>query len=202
MIVTELKRVRGSLYRLSLDGEDAGTIDAHTFDEAGLRLDSSISEEAWKALQEQSARHRAKNKALYLLSLRDRSRGELMSKLKDEAGEAMAEETVAWLQEHGFLDDEQLAVRWAADLSARKSYPRRRVEQELIARGFERETAREAAAGLKTEDYILALALLKKKYYNKMTTEEGRRKTMAALARYGFSREAIRRAFDNWEIEE
>lgn len=202
MIVTDIKRVRGSLYQVELDGEDAGTIDRHTADEAGLRLDSSISEDEWRGLQEQSVRSRAKNKALYLLSLRDRSRGELFDKLKEEAGPEMAQETVERMEELGFLDDERLAARWAADLSQRKCYPRRRVEQELLSRGFARDTAREAAAALETEDHTLALALLRKKYYNKMASEDSRRKTAAALARHGFSREAIRRAFDNWEIEE
>ena len=202
MRITEVKRVRGSLYRVWLDDEDAGSVDVRTWDESGWKLDSDISEEEWEALCERSARNRAKNKALYLLSLRDRSRGELFGKLKEEAGEDIARDTVEQMEAYGFLDDERLAARWAEDLSGRKCYPRRRVAQELVARGFTRDTAQEAADAIETEDHVLALAMLRKRYYNKMTSEDGRRKTAAALARYGFPREAIRRAFDNWENED
>lgn len=202
MVITAQERMRGSLYRLELDGEPAGTVDKRTFDEAGYRLGGEITQEAWEELQERSARNRAKEKALYLLSQRDRPRGELLKKLQPEAGEEIAQETVGRLEEMGLLDDDALALRWAGDLSRRKCYPRRRVEQELTARGFDRDTARRAAEELETEDHTLALALLHKKYYNKMTTEDGRRKTAAALARYGFSSQAVRYALEHWETED
>ncbi len=202
MVITAQERMRGSLYRLELDGEPAGTVDKRTFDEAGYRLGGEITQEAWEELQERSARNRAKEKALYLLSQRDRPRGELLKKLQPEAGEEIAQETVDRLEEMGLLDDDALALRWAGDLSRRKCYPRRRVEQELTARGFDRDTARRAAEELETEDHTLALALLHKKYYNKMTTEDGRRKTAAALARYGFSSQAVRYALEHWETED
>lgn len=202
MVITAQDRVRGSLYRLELDGEPAGTIDKRTFDEAGYRLGGEITQAAWEELKERSARNRAKEKALYLLSQRDRPRGELLKKLQPEAGEEIAQETVDRLEEMGLLDDDSLALRWAGDLSRRKCYPRRRVEQELTARGFDRDTARRAAEELEAEDHTLALALLHKKYYNKMTTEDGRRKTAAALARYGFSSQAVRYALEHWETED
>ncbi len=202
MVITAQERMRGSLYRLELDGEPAGTIDKRTFDEAGYRLGGEITQAAWEELQERSARNRAKEKALYLLSQRDRPRGELLKKLQPEAGEEIARETVDRLEETGLLDDDALALRWAGDLSQRKCYPRRRVEQELTARGFDRDTARRAVEELETEDHTLALALLHKKYYNKMTTEDGRRKTAAALARYGFSSHAVRYALEHWETED
>lgn len=202
MVITERETIRRQLYRVELDGEPAGTIDRRTLDEAGYRQGDTITEAAWQALLEASARNRAREKALYLLSMRDRSKGELIRKLAEESGEEIAAQTADRMEELGFLDDDALARRWAADLSRRKCYPRRRVEQELTARGFDRDTAHEAAAETQTEDSFLALELLRKKYYNKMATEDGRRKTTAALARYGFSYEAIRRAMQNWEIED
>ncbi len=202
MVITERETIRRQLYRVELDGEPAGTIDRRTLDEAGYRLGDSVTESEWQALKEASARNRAREKALYLLSLRDHSKGELVRKLTEEAGEEIAAQTADRMEELGFLDDEALSRRWAADLSRRKCYPRRRVEQELTAKGFDRETAREAAAQTLTEDSVLALELLRKKYYNKMATEDGRRKTTAALARYGFSYEAIRRAIHNFQIED
>lgn len=202
MVITKRDVIRRQLYQVELDGEPAGTIDRRTLDEAGYQQGDTITQTAWQTLLEVSACNRAKEKALYLLSMRDRSKGELIRKLAEESGEEIAAQTADRMEELGFLDDEALARRWAADLARRKCYPRRRVEQELTARGFDRDTAREAAAQTQTEDSFLALELLRKRYYNKMATEDGRRKTTAALARYGFSYEAIRRAMQNWEIED
>ncbi len=202
MIITNMKRLRGSLYEVELDGRPAGQIDRRTMDEVGYGVDVTITEEAWQTLCEQSVRNRAKDKGLYLLSLRDRSRGELLRKLKEEFDEDVAADTVERLAELGFLDDEALAERWAADLSRRKCYSRTRVEQELVKRGFDREVARNAAANLDEEDVGKALALLRKKYYNRMTSEDGRRKTMAAMLRYGFSAATVRRAFDELDAGE
>ena len=202
MIITGLERKRGSLYIVSLDGEVVGEIDRRTMDESGYGVDSDLSVEQWQQLQEQSAYNRAKDKALYWLSLRDRSRGELLRKLKEITDEQIAVDTVERLTELGLLNDDALAARWAVELSRQKHFSRRRVEQELVRRGFDREVARAAVEELDAEDTTQALAIIRKKYYNKMMTEDGRRKTMAALGRYGFSSTTIRRAFENWEIED
>jgi regulatory protein len=200
--ITDMRRVRGSLYEVELDGEPAGKVDRRTMDDAGWRVDSTLTQRQWEDLLELSTRNRCKDKALFWLSLRDRSRGELLRKLKEEYDADLAGETVDRLAELGLLDDESLAARWAAELVRRKHFSRRRVEQELLLRGFDRETARQAAAGVETDDGEQALAILRKKYYNHMQSEDGRRKAAAALMRYGFSRDAVRRAFEDWENED
>ena len=212
MIITELRRRRGQLILLVLDGEPAVTVDARTLNESPYRVGSSLDDEALRVLLEESGRRRAREKALYLLSLRDHSREELRRKLSGEAGETAAAETAARMEELGLVNDEDYARRLARELRLRRHYPRRRTVQELTARGVGRETAEEAADAAETEDWIQALELLRKKYYNRLHDDDGRRKTAAALARQGFGFEDIRRALqaydendgeknDAWDIE-
>ena len=68
--------------------------------------------------------------------------------------------------------------------------------QELTARGVDREIALQAAGEPETDDAALALELLRKKYYNRLQTEEDRRRVRAALARRGFGGGDIRRAME------
>ena len=63
------------------------------------------------------------------------------------------------------------------------------------------QTARAAVEDLSCEDFQQALALLRKKYYNKLKTPEDCRRTMAALARRGFAYTAIRRAMQELGAE-
>ena len=169
MIITEIRKRRGTLYLLVLDGEPAMTVDARTFDESPYRPGGVIDDGQLRELLEQSARRRAREKALYLLSLRDHSRAELEDKLRRGEGR---------------------------ELRLRKRYPLRRTVQELTARGGDREIALQAAGEPETDDAALALELLRKKYYNRLQTEEDRRRVRAALARRGFGGGDIRRAME------
>ncbi len=195
MIITEVRRRRRSVYLLVLDGQEGPTVDVRTFDESVYKAGTPISEEGLELLLKTSEYNRARERALYLLGLRDYACRELEKKLLTEARPEIAAQVIARLAEVGLLDDERYAARMAQSLSRSKGYPKRRVVQELQRRGVDREMAGYAAEELEIADFQQALALIEKKYYNKMTDRPSREKVMAALARRGFSFEAIRQAF-------
>lgn len=56
MIITEIRKRRGTLYLLVLDGEPAMTVDARTFDESPYRPGGAIDDGQLRELLEQSAR--------------------------------------------------------------------------------------------------------------------------------------------------
>lgn len=194
IIETAIRRRR--LYLLRLDNETEYTVDRRTLDESSYRVGSDITAEQLDALLAQSQYNRARERALYLLGLRDYACGELEQKLHTEATPAIAAAVVARLQEVGLLDDAAYARRLARHLTEYKQYPRRRVEQELRRRGIDSATVCDAMGQLESDDFQQALALLEKKYYNKLNTPEDRRRTTAALARRGFTYTAIRRAME------
>lgn len=194
MTITEIRRRRRSLELLVLDGAEGPLIDRRTLEESPYRTGSVLTEEELETLKKRSEYNRAHDRALYLLGLRDYSCRELAKKLMPEASETVAETVVARLADVGLLNDESYALRLAASLAQYKQYPRRRIEQELQQRGIDRETARRAAEETDCDDFQQALALVRKKYYNKVNDREAQQKTIAALARRGFSFEAARRA--------
>lgn len=196
MKITETAIRRRRLYLLRLDDGTEHTVDRQTFDESPYRVGSDISEEQLDVLLTRSQYNRARERALYLLGLRDYACGELEQKLHTEASPEIAAAVVARLREVGLLDDRQYAARLARHLAEYKQYPRRRIEQELRRRGIDPLTASIAAEGVDCDDFQQALALLEKKYYNKMKTPEDRRRVTAALARRGFSFGSIRRAME------
>ena len=103
MIITDVRKRRGRLYQLYLDGEPAVTVDAAAFDESPYRMGGRIDDDQLRELLEAGSRRRAREKALYLLSMRDHSRGELEQKLRQTAGAQAAEETAARMEELGLV---------------------------------------------------------------------------------------------------
>ena len=194
MTITEIRKRRGRLYLLVLDGEPAMTVDIRTFEESPYRVGSSLSEEELRALLDESGRRRAEEKAVYLLSRGDHSRRGLEEKLRRFSDREAAAQAAQRMEELGYVNDERYALRLARDLTERKLYPRRRAVQELCARGVDRELAVRAVEETEKEDLDKALELIVKKHYNRLHDEDGRRKAGAALARYGFDGGTIRRA--------
>ena len=196
MRIIEVSRRRRQLYLLTIEGGDLIEVDVRTFDESPYRAGCDVTEEQLNTLLATSQRNRARERALYLLGLRDYSCHELEQKLYTEATPEIAAVVVERLQEVGLLDDERYAARLARSLSEGKHYPRRRIEQELRRRGISNVLVQAVVCDLEGEDFEQALALLQKKYYNKLNDPDSRRRVIAALARRGFSYGAIRRAMD------
>lgn len=205
MLIEEMKKRRGRLADLLLDDGRTVTLDIRAWEESPYRVGGTLTEEQLTALCEEAAERRAREKALYLLSLRDHSRGELARKLRRDADTQTAEAVAERMEELGLVDDARYAERMARDLAERKLYPKNRIVQELRARGVDGETARAAAEELDCDDLRQALALIEKKQYNRRVDREGLRKTAAALGRYGFGADTIRRAVqalrDDYENE-
>ena len=196
MKIIEVSRRRRQLYLLTMEGGEDTEVDVRTFDESPYREGCDITEEQLHSLLTTSQRNRARERGLYLLGLRDYSCHELEQKLYTEATPEIAAAVVERLREVGLLDDERYAARLARSLSEGKHYPRRRIEQELRRRGISTVLIQTVVSDLEGEDFEQALALLQKKYYNKLNDPDSRRRVIAALARRGFSYGAIRRAMD------
>lgn len=194
ILETAIRRRR--LYLVRLDDGTEQTVDRQTLDESPYRVGEEITPEQWERLLESSQYNRARERALYLLGLRDYACRELEQKLLTEASPEIAAQVVARLAEVGLLDDARYAARMARYFSEFKQYPHRRIVQELCRRGVSAAIAQEAVAEIDGTDFQQVLALLEKKYYNKMNTLDERRRVEAALARRGFGYTAIRRGME------
>lgn len=202
MHITEVKPLRRQLYQIVGEDGETAQIDRRTFDESGFAEGSTLSEQAWESLLEESRRRRARETALYLLSVKERSRAELQEKLRQEAGAELAEETARQMEALGLVDDTSYAERLAEDLRRIRHFSCRRTEQELRHKGIDREVAAAAAAAVDTTDEEQALALLRKKRYNKECDEKIRRRMADLLARHGYDYETVRRALEQAEKAE
>ena len=131
--------------------------------------------------------------ALALLEFRDRTERELRQKLKErEYSAEEINETVLFLKEYRYLDDEAYVDRYIRSCAARKS--RRQIRADLERKGVSREIIDLQLQEKTVDEDSQIRKLLQKKY----------RRIMGALGRRGFSGEAIRKAMESMreELEE
>ncbi len=196
MRITAMDRRRAQLYAVTWEDGTVEMLDVRTMDEAGYTVGSDLSVDGIALLKAASMRRRAREKALYLLSVRDHSRRELQEKLLTACDADTAQRTVEQLEELGLLDDAAYAARLVQDLTAVKRSSRRQTLQTLQQRGIERDLAEEAVEAAEIDDFEQALALLRQKRYNRDCDEKQRRRMADFLARRGFSYDVIRRAMN------
>ncbi|HBM48302.1 regulatory protein RecX [Clostridium sp. AM42-4] len=180
------------------DKADADIVQA----EEGQKLHGQFWKTAKAKKSSQSGRFARSEKtarecALALLEFRDRTERELRQKLKErEYGPEEIEETVLFLKEYRYLDDEAYAGRYIRSCASRKS--RRQIRADLERKGVSREVIdlsfQEEAVD---EESQIEKLLLKKGYEpGKRMEPADYRRLMGTLGRRGFSSEAIRRVTD------
>ena len=199
MVVTALKQSSPGRFLVEFDGGETlrSTLEAVT--DARLYVGMELDEEAFEELKRSSSKALDRQKALEMLSRRPYSRRELKDKLlRRGTDEQSVDECIAWLDEHGFLDDGEYAGAVARHYSA-KGYGAGRVKSELRRRGIERELADETLAELpeNTEkiDAYIARRLSDPK------DRDSVRKIGAALFRRGYSWEEIRAALRRFDSD-
>lgn len=143
--------------------------------------------------------------ALALLEFRDRTERELRQKLKErEYSAEEINETVLFLKEYRYLDDEAYADRYIRSCAARKS--RRQIRADLERKGVSREIIDLQLQEKTVDEDSQIRKLLQKKGYvpGKRLEAAEYRRIMGALGRRGFSGEAIRKAMESMreELEE
>ncbi len=195
MIITDVQPRRHRLSQLFIDGEAAVKVDTETWLRSGLMPGDEIDDERLHQLLQDSAAHRAHEKALYLLEHRAHSKKELERKIARaefdrEAAHAAAER----MEELGLIDDEQYARRLAQELFTRKKFGVRRVRQELQQKGID-----DALIALVLEEFSpeqdetveKIRDIIERKYPMAQEDEKVRRRAVAALQRYGYKLEDI-----------
>ena len=199
MVVTALKQSSPGNIIVEFEGGETlrSTLGAVT--DARLYVGMELDDEAFEEFRRESSKALDRQKALELLSRRSYSRKELFDKLlRRGASEQSAEDCVAWLSEHGFLDDGEYAGAVARHYTA-KGYGASRIKSELRRRGVERELADETLAELPENTEKLDAYIARR--LTDPNDRDSVRKISAALFRRGYSWEEIRAALRRSQTE-
>lgn len=154
---------------------------------------NELSEEQYNRILEEILLKRGKERALYYLKDRDRTEYEIRKKLKEGFyPQQVVDQIINFLTEYHFLDDLDLGRRYIETYGNQRS--RKRLEFDLLKKGLKQEQIRMLLEDCEVcEDRQIRAFLQKKGYMPESTTPKDKAKLVAALARKGFSFDAVYR---------
>ncbi len=197
MEITAIEPRKKGLSQLYIDGEAAVKLDTETLLKRGIRPGREITDEELYDLIQASDNRRANEKALYLLEHRSHSKKELEDKIvRTAASREAAKAAAEHMEALGLINDERYARDFAHSLFTHKKFGKRRVGQELRLKGIDKELIDEILAEYDDGDETARTIreLLEKKYRGFDGDEKIKRRAIAALQRYGYSYDEIKRA--------
>lgn len=193
-----IKEGKGNKIHIYVDEEYRATVDSDYWYSEKYRNYKEINEEELTELFDAVSFRRAYNKGLDLLSRRPHGTKELIKKLCEKGhGKEPAEKACDRLLELGLLNDEEFARLLANELYERKGYGIKRINQELIFRGIDREIAENTIESLDIDTQTRIILVIKKKYINKINDEKGRKRAIDGLMRLGYSYSDIKSALNS-----
>lgn len=202
-MILSVKQGKGNKIHIYVDEEYRATVDSDYWYSEKYRNSKEINEEELTELLDAVSFRRAYNKGLDFLSRRPYGTKELIKKLCEKGHEKeSAEKACERLTELGLLNDEEFARILASDLLERKNYSIKRIQQELSFRGINREIVENTVDSLDNDPQSSIIIIVKKKYMNKIGDEKGRRRTVDALVRLGYSYSDIKNALNTIDEEQ
>ncbi len=196
-MILSVKQGNANKIHIFIDDEYRATVDSDYWYSEKYRNLKEITQEELTELLDAVSFRRAYNKGLDFLSRRAYGTKELIKKLCEKGHEKeAAEKACERLTELGLLNDEEFARILANELFERKNYSIKRIKQELIFRGIDREIAENTANCLDNNPETRIILIVKKKYINKIGDEKGRKRTIDALLRLGYSYSDIKNALN------
>ena len=199
MTITSIRQTAPGRLTVTLEGGEEIKTTLGVVTDRRLFSGRELDEEAAASLRLDSARALAREKALSYVSQRQMSRKELRDKLRQKGfDEDTAESCVAWLLDHGLLDEESYAAAIVRHYAA-KGYGPGRIRTELIRRGIPRELQEDALNAMPEPDSKIDRFIAAR-----LRDPEDRdevRKLTAALFRRGFSGEEIRSALRRFQAD-
>lgn len=192
MTVTAVLPRRKSLCALYIDGEYALNLDKSVLAENCVREGMCLTDEKLHSLIIQSDEKRAKERALYLLSYRSHTKKELYTKLQRDFSEDLSLSVCERMEELGLLDDEAFAKRYANDLLTVKRLSKHAALYKMLEKGLDRELCEFCLEEANIDPCEQIAQIIEKKYAKTLGTENGVKKTVAALLRKGYSYSDVR----------
>lgn len=197
MEITGLSEYKGDTWCVELDGGQRIYVNEAVVNDFLLSKGKHIDAELLDRLKDADTLRKAKKRALYLLGSREYCREELYKKLRASYTEEVARAAADYMQEYGYVNDEDYAPRLAEYLIRTKRLGLRRVRYEMLRRGLDECLVEDVLSEYDDDEIDEEItALLSRKYYSKIQDIDDRRRTIAAMARRGYDYRAVKRCIE------
>ncbi len=191
MKIEKIEKYKGKTYGVYFDDAEPIFINSEIVSEYHLKAGTEMPESALAEVVRANDLRRARERALYLLDLREYSYIELFKKLEVNYDEDICYEVLNRLCELGLVDDRRYAERLGEYYITTKGFGIYRASQEMYRKGISKELISEVLEQYEDDTAVRLYELVKAKYERYMTDEKGINKVKNSLMRRGFSYEDI-----------
>ena len=201
MKILEIQRDKKHTVRVGFDNGKAFNFDLDYWNDICLHENDVLDESELNHHLKESDYIRAKSRGMWFLDRADYSEKKLYEKIvAGGISNTAAARAVSRLKELGLVDDEKLARRLAeqmsnANISKRESYAK------LYNKGIPTTIIKYVLEDTEFDELSQVIAVIEKKYYNKITDNSQTQKIYAALVRKGFSYSVVRDAIKKYTQE-
>lgn len=199
--VVSVSPYKGATVKIELEGREPVFMNRETVDKFGLRAGADLPLSALGQMMEEEQYRKARERALYLLDIRDYSYVDMYKKLEGAYGEDVAFRVMDRLVELGAINDRRYAEGLTRHYVEVKGFGRYRAFREMRGKGLTAEVIN-AALDEYDEDFWFGrlYELVEKKYLRYLEDEKGVNRVKNALVRYGYSFDLIKQVLA--QIEE
>lgn len=188
--------IRQGYIEVEVDGASIGALLERQCAERGLAVGMHLDEEGVEELRAATHLGEALALANRFLAHRPRATAEVRARLRRERFDpAVIDECLGELERQHLLDDRRFASLWVDNRVAFSPRSARSLQQELRAKGIEREVIEETLAGTGADnnDAELALEAGRRRLHamSRLDEESFRRRMGGFLSRRGFAYEAV-----------
>ena len=206
--ITQITRQVKNKTRVSIfvDGDYFGSLDEKTFLESALKAGDKITEDKWRALQEQGENQLAFNKAIGYISKLMRSEKQIREYLNKKGFEEGAVEyAIKKMREYKYIDDQAYAKMVLSHQINVKKSGHMAVEQALRKNGIPNDIAQSVMLSYGDDDEFenakAQYEKLLKKYMREEDEKKKKHKIAQSMARKGYDWETVKRAARSFEAE-
>lgn len=197
MKVTAIKRQQKNPNRFSvyLDNKYGFSLDQNQLIELGVKIGIDINQDDIKDFKKSSEHGKLIDKTLRYLSVRRRSKKELIDYLKRKTtSDTQISKIIKKMKGWGYVDDEKFAQSWISDKRDLKQRSNRRLRFELFQKGVEKEIVDRLLNDSSVGEKTALKSLIAKKI--KLVRYQDRDKITNYLLRQGFNYSDIRTELD------
>lgn len=203
MTVTEISQYKGNTMCVVFDNDRRMYVHSKILAEYHLKEGMNVPEAAVEEMAEANDFRRARERALYLLDVRDYSFMEMYEKLTKNYSEEISLRVCKSLAEVRLIDDRRYAETRARELFEVKRVGVYKARQELKRRGIPESIIEEVIEEYADEEDSLARLeeLVEKKYERYLTDDKGVKRVRNALMRQGYSYSEINAVLDLYDLD-
>lgn len=191
-------------FNIFLNNRFAFGLDASICYKYKLKTDMELDESFIETILKAEEKDKASNYAMYLLAKKDRTKNEIISKLKDKGfDEEIINSAIDKLEEYNYINDEAYCERYINDKTKFSKYGVNKIKSKLHAKGVDKEIISKEIVKIDNDlEFENALALAQKKLSS--IKESDKYKIKAKLSNHlitkGFSYDTIRKVFSQLEL--